>query len=403
MKNIKKKLDSSVRILFVLAVLASTFVFAMFQGGKLSWTIFYVVLPFILYSILLFLYPMSGMIVQREIRTPNVQSGGKLIVSLSIKRKSPFPLLYTVVTDKWAEPGRTVLAGSQSKRLFLFGIRKDMKWVYEIERVPRGEYVMEGIEVEVSDFFGWIRKKKWFALKGRVLVFPKTSDIQFVPIDTHYDQGQIASPLNIVKDTTMATSVRNYQAGDRVTWIHWKSFARTQTLMTKEFEDRRSQELFLIMDGRNSEVFEDLVELTASILKEALEHQAGLALMTTGAETSIFPFIQSEEHLHNALVHLAKIKPFGRADGSSAVMESPPQHGGGTVVITANPDWAFLQSILHSLKNDGTIACYVVADEEKKSLEKVENDIRFAKSKGIQVRLIKRHQFSQAFQKAGGL
>ena len=48
---------------------------------------------------------------------------------------------------------------------------------------------MEGIEVEVSDFFGWIRKKKWFPLKGRVLVFPKTSDIQFVPIDTHYDRA----------------------------------------------------------------------------------------------------------------------------------------------------------------------------------------------------------------------
>ena len=64
MKNIKKMLDSSVRILFVLAVLASTFVFAMFQGGKLSWTIFYVILPFILYSILLFLYPMSEMIVR---------------------------------------------------------------------------------------------------------------------------------------------------------------------------------------------------------------------------------------------------------------------------------------------------------------------------------------------------
>ena len=181
-------------------------------------------------------------------------------------------------------------------------------------------------------------------------------------------KGTIASPLNIVKDTTMATGVRNYQAGDRVTWIHWKSFARTQTLMTKEFEDRRSQELFLIMDGRDSEIFEDLVELTASILKEALEHQADWHLMTTGAETSIFPFIQSEEHLHNALVHLAKIKPFGRADGSSAVMESPPQHGGGTVVITANPDWAFLQSILHSLKNDGINCLLRGCETRKKSL-----------------------------------
>ena len=70
----------------------------------------------------------------------------------------------------------------------------------------------------------------------------------------------MASPLNIVKDTTMATGVRDYQSGDRVSWIHWKSFARTQTLMTKEFEDRRSQELILVLDERPSEVFEEQVE-----------------------------------------------------------------------------------------------------------------------------------------------
>ena len=74
----------------------------------------------------------------------------------------------------------------------------------------------------------------------------------------------------------MATGVRDYQSGDRVTWIHWKSFARTQTLMTKEFEDRRSQELFILMDGQTVKTFEELVELTASILKEASSHQAGI-------------------------------------------------------------------------------------------------------------------------------
>ena len=133
------------------------------------------------------------------------------------------------------------------------------------------------------------------------------TDIHYVPFDTQYDRGTMASPLNIVKDTTMATGVRDYQSGDRVTWIHWKSFARTQTLMTKEFEDRRSQELFLIMDGRASEVFEEQVELTASILKEASSHQAGLALMTTGPKPSLFPFIQSEEHLHRRLFTWRKL------------------------------------------------------------------------------------------------
>ena len=125
------------------------------------------------------------------------------------------------------------------------------------------------------DGFG---KRALIEAENTILVFPNMTDIHYVPFNTQYDRGTMASPLNIVKDTTMATGVRNYQSGDRVIWIHWKSFARTQTLMTKEFEDRRSQELFIIMDGREAKVFEELVELTASILKEASSHQAGLAL-----------------------------------------------------------------------------------------------------------------------------
>ena len=181
------------------------------------------------------------------------------------------------------------MAGDKLKRLFVFGFRKEIEWEYEIEKMPRGEHILQGVKVEISDFFGWFRKTKFIEAKNTILVFPKMTDIHYVPFDTQYDQGTMASPLNIVKDTTMATGVRNYQSGDRVTWIHWKSFARTQTLMTKEFEDRRSQELFIIMDGRETKVFEELVELTASILKEASSHQAGLALMTTGPKPSLFP------------------------------------------------------------------------------------------------------------------
>ena len=126
MKTVRNMIDSSGRLLFVLFVLVSAFVFAMFQGGKVSWTIFYIILPFIIYTILLFFYPMSEMTVERTIRTPNVQNGEKLIVSLSIKRKSRFPLLYTVASEKWAEP-EIVCFGwckGQSTCLFLDFVKK---------------------------------------------------------------------------------------------------------------------------------------------------------------------------------------------------------------------------------------------------------------------------------------
>lgn len=393
MKIVKQVLNSSMQVVFVVSVLIAAFVFAMFQGGQVSWTIFYIILPFGLYSLFLFFYPLSDVKVSREIRTPIVESGGKLIVSLSIRRNSFFPLLYTVVTDKWAEPERFTVAGNAWKRLFLFGFRKEKKWEYEIEQMPRGEHVLEGIEIEVADFFGWVRKKKWVPLRHTVLIFPKTIAFQYAPIETQYDHGTLASPLNIIKDTTLATGVRNYQPGDRVTWIHWKSFARTQTLMTKEFEDRRSQDLLVIMDGRKTEVFEDIVELTASLIKEASKNQAGLALMTAGKEISRYPLIQSDAQLHQALVHLAKIQPSEVATGLVSDMVSTTLVGGSAVVITGNPDWTFLQPIVQSVKSNGTLVCYVVTGQGKEPSPSVVNAIQIAKSRGIHVHLLEEHRF----------
>lgn len=391
----RKMIGTSSRLLFVLFVLVAPFVFAMFQGGVVSWTIFYIILPFAIYSLVLFFYPMAKMTVERTIRTPHVQNGEKLIVSLSIKRKDRFPLLYTVVSEKWAEPEMVILAGEKLKRLFVFGFSKEVEWEYEIEKMPRGEHVLQGVKVEISDFFGWLRKTRFIEAENTILVFPKMTGIHYVPFNTQYDQGTMASPLNIVKDTTMATGVRNYQSGDRVTWIHWKSFARTQNLMTKEFEDRRSQELFIIMDGRETEMFEELVELAASILKEAASHQAGLALMTTGPKPSLFPFIQSEEQLHMALVHLAKIKPINEA--SLADFGTAFQHGGSIVLITGNPDGPFIQSVLLSVKNVESIICMVIVKRDDPGLQRIEDDIRLAKSKGITVHLLERKQFADAF------
>ncbi|MBE1556730.1 DUF58 domain-containing protein [Sporosarcina limicola] len=392
------------RVLFIVLILASSFIFAMFQGGGVSWTIFYTLLPFSIYSVALFLYPMSDLSVIRTICTPDVENGGKLIVSLSVRRQSRFPLLYTVVTEKWEEQEIPLLAGEQLKRLFIFGLRKEMKWEYEIERMPRGEHVLQGVEVEVSDFFGWLRKTKFIEQSHTIVVFPKITDIHYVPIDTQYDRGAMASPLNIVKDTTMATGVRDYQAGDRVTWIHWKSFARTQNLMTKEFEDKRSQELFLILDGRKTEMFEEQLELVASTLKEAAGHQVGLAFLTTGSEPTLFPFIQSDEQLHHALVHLAKIKPIeeGMAD---SVMDfgTAIQHGGSIVLITGNPDKLFIQSLLRNVGNVKSIICFIVVKQDEVMPETMENNIRQAKSKGIIVHILGRKQFAQAFKEVARL
>ena len=398
MKRLRKPMSIWGRLVFVLLILVSAFVFAMFQGGYVSWAIFYAILPFILYSISLFSYPLRTVTAERIIRTPSVENGGKLVVSLTVKRDFPFPLLYTVISEKWRDEEILLVTKDTIKKLFVFGFQKKEEWQYEIDRMPRGEHVLEGVEIEVSDFFGWIRKKYFIPLKNTILVYPKITNIHYVPIDTQYDLGSMISPYNVVKDTTMATGVRDYQSGDRVSWIHWKSFARTQTLMTKEFEDRRSQDLLVIFDGRPSETFEEQVELAASILKEATNDQAGIGFLSTGKKSATFPFIQSEEQFRKVLIHLAKIKP---SDDSAAVISNDYRNefsqSGSVILITAHPDWSFLESVIGNVTNARSISCFTVIKKDAPVKNVLAEDIRLAKSKGISVHVLTREQFPTAF------
>jgi len=391
----KRLLSMTGRFVFIVGLFFSVYVFAMFQGGKVSWTIFYMLTPFLLYSIALFAYPMNNIKAERIIRTKTIESGGKLAVTIKLTRTVPFPLLYTVATEKWAAPAM-LKSKKRTKHIFLFGFKKSLEFSYEIDKLPRGEHIVEGVEIEVSDFFGWIQKRAFLELKDVILVFPNTTSVKYVPINAQYDRGSLVSPFSLVKDTTMATGVRDYQAGDRVTWIHWKSFARTQNLMTKEFEDRQSEDIIVLLDGRESNFFEEQVELAASIVEGAANHQASIAFASVGAETSTFPFIHSSDQLHDVFVHLAKIRPVA-PEHVQPLLSTLEASAGSVVIVTSQPDWTFLQSMMGFVKNTRSVICFVLIDSEIPLSTKLQEQIRFAKAKGITVHALSRKQFSQAF------
>ncbi|WP_252504268.1 DUF58 domain-containing protein [Sporosarcina sp. Marseille-Q4943] len=393
----KELLSMTGRFVFIVGLFFSVYLFAMFQGGKVSWTIFYMLTPFLLYSISLFAYPMNNIKAERIIRTKTIESGGKLAVTVKLERTVPFPLLYTVAVEKWADPAMVIKTKNRTKQIFLFGFKKHVEFSYEIDKLPRGEHIVEGVEVEVSDFFGWIQKRTFIELKDAILVFPNTTSIKYVPINAQYDRGSLVSPFSLVKDTTMATGVRDYQAGDRVTWIHWKSFARTQNLMTKEFEDRQSEDIIVLLDGRESDLFEEQVELAASIVEEAANHQANVAFASAGEETVAFPFIHSADQLHNVFVHLAKIRSVRAETVQPLVYSSLSTTAGSVVLVTASPDWTFIQSMTSLVNNTKSVICFVLVDGESALPPQLQEQIRFAKAKGITIHALSRRQFSEAF------
>ncbi|MFD1032271.1 DUF58 domain-containing protein [Metaplanococcus flavidus] len=398
MTQFRKALALWGRIIFVFFILLLTFSFAMFQGGFVSWFIFYMALPFMLYSLLLNFYPLEDIQLSRKIHTTQIRRGQKYSATVRMNRKLSFPLLYTVLTEKTTSIALRQRNAADNRTMFMPGFRKSHVWHYEIEDMPRGEHVLEGIELEVADFFGWTKKTKMYPLKQTILVYPRTVEIPYHAIESSYDQGAMLAPHTLVKDTTMATGIRDYQPGDRVSWIHWKSFARTQTLRTKEFEDRQAEDLFLLDDRRPSENFESQVELIASLLHSIVRGKSSVAYMSVGNSIDSFPVIHSESHLERVMYHLTKVLPDLDRPAHEVVSRNLQQiRATALIYVTTKLTVEMIEAIRRNIKNLNTCMCLVITKKGGKLDKEDEAAHLFATSKGFIVKHVSSENFASVF------
>ncbi|SDN70057.1 Uncharacterized conserved protein, DUF58 family, contains vWF domain [Psychrobacillus sp. OK028] len=387
-----RRVRGVVGVLFLLVV---AFVYAMFQGGFVSWFLFYLVIPISLYSILLYMNSLSDITVVRIIETRKVQSGGRFSATIHVNRKSRFPLMYVQLEEKVSP---SLASQTSWKQLIFWGMRKEFSWTYEIEHIPRGEHVLVGTSMQVSDMFGWVKKEVFITNPKTILVFPNLTEMVYIPIETRYDQGAAASRIQAMKDTSMATGVRSYQPGDRVSWIHWKSFARTQTLKTKEFEDRQSQDMFVVIDRTPSPLFEEVVDLTASIMQAIVRHQASSAFLSVGSERMFLPEVQTDQHLQRVLYHLTKVQDDLTKPLDQVFLHDKSLSNATTLLyITSNLTYEWMDSVQKNATNLRACTCFVINSKTEKTTREQNAMYKYAASRGFQVQTITKDRFAQAF------
>lgn len=386
------------RLLLIILLFLFSLVFTMFQGSFVSWYIFYTILPFGLYSIVLLFMPLSTIKVERSIQSAKIRKGGKLVVTLKLIRPSSFPMLYLVIKDVTQSAQLNRHATTHMKTIKLVGFQKSIEWTYEIDQMPRGEHCFEGVEIAVYDFLGWATKSIFVPLKKTIMVYPNITEMIYMPIETRYDQGAASSPFAIVQDTTMATGVRDYQSGDRVSWIHWKSFAHTQTLRTKDFEDKQSQDLFIVLDRKTSDKFEEQIELTASVLQAVVRHQASAAFLSLGATRSYFPTIQSEEQLQRTMFHLAKVEDDLERPLDKILPRDPAISNATSVLcITGELTMEMIEAIPRAAKNLMKCTIFVVIKKGEKVSKQQGSLHQRARARGMQVTVLSQGHFANAF------
>lgn len=309
MKKWQALIEKSKHFLLVSLLIIITFCYAMFQGGFVSWFVFFTVSPFLLYAFIFLLVKEDVLLVERKIEPSHVESGQSTKVTITIERKTRFPFAYMMMEELVNSEALVQSRVQGTNTIKFVGFKKKFSWDYMLENMSRGEHRYLGVNIVFCDFFGWAKKRVVAEKEQVILVYPRVREMKYAALQKKFDVGTMMSPYSIVKDTSMAVGLREYVPGDRFSWIHWKSFAKTQTLQSKEFEDRQSQELMLVLHTGKSPLFEEKIELVASMLQTIVGERGDISFVSAGSKTKVFPIIQGNKQLDQVMYHLAAIKP----------------------------------------------------------------------------------------------
>ncbi|KAF0816304.1 hypothetical protein KIS4809_4947 [Bacillus sp. ZZV12-4809] len=367
MKQLLNTLKGVWKLIVLFLLILFTFSYAMFQGGFVSWFLFYSFVPFALYALCLSLYSLNGVKVERILTKTEYSAGEEASITLKIERESAFPLLYLVVEDEMSEQLLRARKSNEAKRFLFPGFQKEMSIQYKINSLPRGEHFFGSVRLKTGDLLGLIEKERQAPAESRMVVYPAYEEIIYKPMAHHYDQGMTASKERVQRDTSMAIGIREYQPGDRFSWINWKATAKRNDIMTKEFEQRQSHDVFILMDCAADSRFEAIVSFTASIVRAILRKGAQSGFLTSAAVRTAFPIRGGETHQLQIFHHLAKIKDDSQSS-LDRVLEAEHfllQQNSQLMIMTGKLTKALIEKAGYFASKNGTLTIFLIKHEHE--------------------------------------
>jgi len=116
----------------------------------------------------------------------------------------------------------------------------------------RGKFPLGPLKIISGDPFGIFRASSLAQVKHHVLVYPQIFKLDGFPTLPGYLTGGHQKKQKTTEVPPYAAGVREYQPGDPLSRIHWKTTARRDRVMVKEFEQDPQTQVWLFIDCNSS-------------------------------------------------------------------------------------------------------------------------------------------------------
>jgi uncharacterized protein (DUF58 family) len=344
MKSYAESLTSTGR-----AVLAVVPV-ALFVGSAAGWSEFLVVGFGCFFALLigaLWISRPQPLTVSRTLHPPQVTVGESAIGIVEVKNPSRRRIGPREAEDT---------LGSNVVRLSIpaLGAHESIEQPYTVPAPKRGLFDVGPVRLTRSDPLGLFSREQGQGSVERLWVRPKVHRVGAISSGWAKDLDGATSDT-APRGSAAFHALREYQFGDDLRHVHWRTTARRGELMVRHFVDtRRSQEVVLL-DPRSEvfskESFEEAVEVVASVCMAALLDKRPLTLSLPAQ-----PEAAQAEKLHVldrlALVGLVSDASLGEAFAS---IQGAASQASALIVVTGESDTKDLIARARRILRNGLI------------------------------------------------
>ncbi len=263
----------------------------MWNGGASVWFLIILTVIFMIGGLALQWFGAHHIEITRTVSPIQITAGKEVEVEVHIEFRSVLPLPWMSITDYFTE-------GSYSKLLFP-GWRRSFTYRYSLQNLPRGIITFQVCHVEWGGLFRYFKNSYLLPCEEDVIVFAVPATISLEHGWTSQDVREVEQVGQQQQRSTgiWGLEVRDYNAGDPLSRVHWKSSARRGRLQTRLLEEAEDHELCIILDhcpenytiissdigiqkSTTRELFESAVSAAAGLLQNALEEGIHVELIS---------------------------------------------------------------------------------------------------------------------------
>ena len=336
---------------------------------------------------------------KRRLSHSQVFFGEEVVFEIEVTNRKPLPLPWLQIEDELPERV-TLLKGKATtsvddrvtlNNIFPIGMYHRVKRRFPMRCQQRGAFIFGPTHIRSGDLFGFFRRDKLFGSLDYLIVYPRLGPPEELGIPSQQLFGDIRLKHHLFQDPVLTAGVREYQSGDSLKRIHWKSTARLGRLQTKVYEPTTTVDISIFLDVRTLKAplwgsIYQLQELgiiaAASISQYALKagFRVGLYVnqITRFSQGMVtVPHSQHPDQLPRILEALAQLHQVETIPMVRFLREeaSTLPWGSTLLVISAQPDEKLMAALLDLRRVGRSVALVVVGGSAAEEWENLAGHI----------------------------